>query len=96
MEISHLSFYLSLFHADWLSPIQFSRLIQKFGSLHCVLAANDDEILQLGFNQSETDQIRCSASETCSAVVDNDLTWNNAEDQTILCYPVEGCCIKKG
>lgn len=86
MEMSVLSYYLRLFHADWLSPVQFSRLIQKFGRLHRVVSAEDDEISQLGFTQTEIEQLRRGATEPNNSAIENDLTWASTGGHTILCF----------
>jgi len=86
MELSVISHYLRLFHADWLSPVQFSRLIQKFGRLHRALSAADDEISQLGFTLTEIERLRRTGPDPDHSAIDNDLAWASTSGQTILCY----------
>ncbi len=51
METPQLRLYLRLFHADWLSPVRFSRLLGHASTLDHVFSADDLLLASYGLTQ---------------------------------------------
>jgi len=86
MESPILSQYLRLFHADWLSPIQFSRLLQKYHNLQGVITADESELLLAGLTEPQIERLRASPAADNQAEVERSLGWASMAGQAILYF----------
>lgn len=86
MEHHCLAHYVRLFHANWLSTIQLSRLLKHFGTLARLLATDQETLAQFGLPPPLAERLLCSATAANTARDDRSLAWAAADGQVIITY----------
>lgn len=86
METALLSQYLRLFHCNWLSPVQFSRHIQRAGTLREFLSSSDELLQYGGLTEVQIERVREVSTSANPEIVNADLAWTQVAGNDIICF----------